>query len=248
MLTPTVCHVIAFHYLVQDLNLASMIEVVSMSNKPFTIPFDDLPESLPIFPLPNAIVMPGCYLPLNIFEPRYVEMVLDALKESRLIGMIQPEVADKSGSPLYRTGTAGRIVSFNELPDGRFLVVLQGICRFDILSEISTDRAYRRVAVDWSRFREDYQIPHRESGINRSRLMDLLKNYFDRRGFQADWPAFDEIPDSLLVNMLAGQLPLAIPEKQALIEAVSPEERIFRFMHLLEFEAASSSTIESRLH
>jgi len=130
-----------------------------MSNKIFMIPFNELPVSLPIFPLPNAIVMPGCYLPLNIFEQRYVEMLLDALKESRLIGMIQPEVADNTASPLYRTGTAGRIVSFNELPDGRFLVVLQGICRFDIVSEISTECAYRRVTVDWSRFHEDYELP-----------------------------------------------------------------------------------------
>jgi len=219
-----------------------------MSNKTFMIPFNELPVSLPIFPLPNAIVMPGCFLPLNIFEPRYVEMLLDALKESRLIGMIQPEVADNSASPLYRTGTAGRIVSFNELPDSRFLVVLQGICRFDIVSEMSTACAYRRVTVDWSRFHEDYELPPRTSVINRDRLMDLLKCYFDRRGFKADWPAFEEIPDLLLVNMLAGQLPLAIPEKQALIEAVSPEERISRFMHLLEFEVAGHSNMESRLH
>lgn len=219
-----------------------------MSNKIFMIPFNELPVSLPIFPLPNAIVMPGCYLPLNIFEQRYVEMLLDALKESRLIGMIQPEVADNTASPLYRTGTAGRIVSFNELPDGRFLVVLQGICRFDIVSEISTECAYRRVTVDWSRFHEDYELPQKTSGMNRDRLMDLLKCYFDRRGFKADWPAFEEIPDSLLVNMLAGQLPLAIPEKQALIEAVSPEERISRFIHLLEFEVAGNSSMETRLH
>ena len=219
-----------------------------MSNKIFMIPFNELPVSLPIFPLPNAIVMPGCYLPLNIFEQRYVEMLLDALKESRLIGMIQPEVADNTASPLYRTGTAGRIVSFNELPDGRFLVVLQGICRFDIVAEISTECAYRRVTVDWSRFHEDYELPPKTSGMNRDRLMDLLKCYFDRRGFKADWPAFEEIPDSLLVNMLAGQLPLAIPEKQALIEAVSPEERISRFIHLLEFEVAGNSSMETRLH
>lgn len=219
-----------------------------MSKKIFMIPFNELPVSLPIFPLPNAIVMPGCYLPLNIFEQRYVEMLLDALKESRLIGMIQPEVADNTASPLYRTGTAGRIVSFNELPDGRFLVVLQGICRFDIVSEISTECAYRRVTVDWSRFHEDYELPQKTSGMNRDRLMDLLKCYFDRRGFKADWPAFEEIPDSLLVNMLAGQLPLAIPEKQALIEAVSPEERISRFIHLLEFEVAGNSSMETRLH
>lgn len=114
----------------------------------FRPPFEDLPGALPIFPLPNAIVMPGCHLPLNIFEPRYLEMVFDCLEDARLIGIIQPEESDREGSPLYHTGTAGRVISFNELPDGRLLVVLSGVCRFDIVEELPSPRTYGRVAVD----------------------------------------------------------------------------------------------------
>lgn len=97
-----------------------------MPSNSFVIPFEHLPATLPIFPLPNAIVMPGCHLPLNIFEPRYLDMIFDALKEDRLIGMVQPDTSDANDAHVYGTGTAGRIVSFNEIPDGRLIVVLAG--------------------------------------------------------------------------------------------------------------------------
>lgn len=213
-----------------------------------TLPFDQLPETLPIFPLANAIVMPGCHLPLNIFEPRYLEMVFDSLKELRLIGMIQPEDSGQERSPLYRTGTAGRVVSFNELPDGRLFIVLSGICRFDIREEIPSDKGYRRVAIDWSRFRGDYMALPEEVHFDRTRLMSLLKTYFERKGFHIDWTNAEDMPVALLVNALAGQLPFAIPEKQSLIEAVTPEERVSRLIHLLEFDAAANAYADSRLH
>lgn len=220
-----------------------------MSNRSLHIAFEQLPDTLPIFPLSNAIVMPGCHLPLNIFEPRYIDMVLDSLGQHRLIGMIQPESGDSDNRALYRTGTAGRIVSFNELPGERLLIVLQGICRFDIQSEISTDASYRRVAVDWDRFRDDYEdASQHQTTFDRDRLMNLLKEYFERKGFNTNWSAIEDMPVSLLVDTLAGQLPLASPEKQALIEAVSPEERVSRFIHLLEFDVASGSTSESTIH
>ncbi|CAG0947976.1 partial Lon protease 2, partial [Anaerolineae bacterium] len=130
-----------------------------MSAHPFSLPFDQLPASLPIFPLPHAVAMPGCQLPLNIFEPRYLKMVFDALGDQRLIGMVQPELsaADAKTLALYKTGTAGRITFFNETSDGRLLVVLTGVCRFDIVEEIPTTRGYRRALVDWSRFRCDHE-------------------------------------------------------------------------------------------
>ncbi len=109
-----------------------------MSTHAFALPFDNLPASLPIFPLPHAVAMPGCQLPLNIFEPRYLNMVFDALGEQRLIGMIQPEfsASDEKKPSLYKTGTAGRITFFNETSDGRLMVVLTGVSRFDIREEI----------------------------------------------------------------------------------------------------------------
>lgn len=219
-----------------------------MSLSPFRLPFEELPETLPIFPLANAIVMPGCHLPLNIFESRYLEMFFDSLKESRLIGMIQPEESEQDTSPLYRTGTAGRVVSFNELPDERLLIVLSGICRFDIRAEIPSDKPYRRVAVDWSRFRDDYLALQKEAFFDRTRLMSLLKAYFERKGFQINWSNVEEMPVSLLVNALAGQLPFASSEKQSLVEAVTAEERVSRLIHLLEFDEAANGYSGSRMH
>lgn len=204
---------------------------------------------MPIFPLPNAIVMPGCHLPLNIFEPRYLEMVYDCLKDARLIGMIQPEEADREGSPLYRTGTAGRVISFNELTDGRLLVVLAGVCRFDIIEERSTDKPYRRVVVDWSRFRDDYDNgPAATAPLDRHRLLMILKVYCERKGFRTDWSTVEETPLVLLVNALAGQLPFTPSEKQALVEAVTVEERISRFIHLLEFDITGNTATDARYH
>jgi hypothetical protein len=220
-----------------------------MPSNPFVIPFEQLPATLPIFPLPNAIVMPGCHLPLNIFEPRYLDMIFDALKENRLIGMVQPDTSDTNDVHIYGTGTAGRIVSFNEIPDGRLLVVLAGICRFDIVDEIiQSSRTYRQVVVDWSRFREDYEASGEEAGFDRSRLMAVLKTYFERKGFQTDWSTVEELPALLLVNALAGQLPLDAPEKQALVEAVTAEERISTFIHLLEFDVAGIDATETTRH
>lgn len=219
-----------------------------MSLPHFVIPYEQLPATLPIFPLPNAIVMPGCHLPLNIFEPRYLELIFDSLKESRLIGMVQPEQAEEESSPLYRTGTAGRIVAFNELPDGRLLVVLAGLCRFDIREELHTGTQYRRAAVDWSRFQEDYATTQADVVFDRARLMTLLRTYFDRKGYQIDWSTVEDMPPALLVNALAGQLPFASPEKQALVEAVTSEERISRFIHLLEFDSAGNTLSDATFH
>ena len=214
-----------------------------MSDNSFIVPFEDLPNLLPIFPLSNAIVMPGCHLPLNIFEPRYVEMMLDSLGQSRLIGMIQPETTGSEDAGLYMTGTAGRIVSFNELPERKLIVVLLGVSRFDIKSETASKRSYRTVEVDWSRFREDFDIPTEDtSGFDRERLIMLLKDYFERKGFNTNWSALEEMPVPLLVDTLAGQLPLASPEKQALVETVSTEERVTRFIHLIEFDAAAGKS------
>lgn len=206
---------------------------------PFRLAFSHLPVSLPIFPLPNSVVMPGCQLPLNIFEPRYLNMIFDALATDRLIGMVQPDLTAPATDRVvvHRTGTAGRITSFRETADGRLLIVLTGICRFDLVEEVPTTRGYRRFVVDWSRFPVDYET-HSRVEQERHRVYLLLRAYFRHRSLEVDWPLLEKLPLTTLVNWMIGQLPFAVAERQSLVEAVSLEERLEHLMRLLQFELA----------
>ncbi|MBP1151393.1 MULTISPECIES: LON peptidase substrate-binding domain-containing protein [Methylocaldum] len=212
-----------------------------MATNPFTLPFERLPATLPIFPLRNAIVMPGAQLPLNIFEPRYLNMVFDCLGTDRMIGMVQPDPASKDENQpgVYRTGTAGRITSFSETLDGRLLIVMTGVCRFDIREEIPTTRDYRRVIPDWDRFRVDYALSDAIS-CDRGKLMELLKDYFQRKSLSTDWTVMEQMSFPVLVNVLISQLPFEVAERQALVEAVSVEDRYAKLLGLLEFEMAAA--------
>ncbi len=221
-----------------------------MASNPFSVPFERLPAELPIFPLSNAIVMPGCQLPLNIFEPRYLNMVFDALGAERIIGMVQPDSldAEEGEEQVYKIGTAGRIISYNETQDGRLLIVLAGVCRFDIQEELPPLRGYRRVLPDWNRFRRDFDNPVDNGNPARVRLMALLREYFQRKGFETNWSNLEQVPVALLVNVLTGQLPFNAPERQALVETVTPEERIDKLIHLLEFDVVGFAMTDSRQH
>jgi Lon protease-like protein len=213
-------------------------------HSPFAPAFDQLPASLPIFPLENAIALPGAQVPLNIFEPRYLNMVFDALGADRLIGMIQP-APPGAGGELYPTGTAGLITSFSESADGRLLVVLTGLCRFDIGEELQTTRGYRRVVPDWTPYRADYEGDDAGSGP-RLRLMGPLRAFLDARGIQTDWESLQNLPTTRLVNILSGQLPLDVAERQTLIEAPTAELRADRLAGMLEQSIAASP--EQRPH
>jgi hypothetical protein len=193
---------------------------------PFTPPFERLPGTIPIFPLPNAVVMPGAQLPLNIFEPRYLNMIFDSLGESRLIGMVQPRPDDDSAAEpdVYQTGTAGLITSYSETTDGRLLIVLTGVCRFDIEGEMPTTRGYRRVVADWSRFELDYDAAP-ETGGDRQRFMSLLKAYFNREQLEVDWSVLEGLAPHVLHNLLIGQLPFGVAERQTLIDTVAADDR-----------------------
>lgn len=220
-----------------------------MATHPFLLPFERLPLTLPLFPLPNAVVMPGCQLPLNVFEPRYLNLVFDALGTERLVGMIQPRPDEpESGEvPLYGTGTAGRIVSFSETPDGRLLIVLVGICRFDLEEEIPTTRGYRRATVQWDRFNEDYRIESR-TRYSRTELLNNLRNYAHLKKLETDWEAIERLDDSMLCNVLTGVLPLSVSERQALVEAIKVDERATRLSTLLAFEVADSAAASIKRH
>jgi len=220
-----------------------------MSPHSFALPFDKLPASLPVFPLPHAVAMPGCQLPLNIFEPRYLNMVFDALGEQRLVGMIQPEfsASDEKAPTLYKTGTAGRITFFNETSDGRLMVVLTGVCRFDIQAEIPTTRGYRRVLADWSRFACDMGEGV-VTATERGQFLQQLRDYCLFKRLDIEWPALENVGMDDLVNRLTCVLPLEVAERQLLVEAVTLPERLDILTTLLHCETLESTADASRRH
>ncbi|QSA96995.1 LON peptidase substrate-binding domain-containing protein [Methylococcus sp. EFPC2] len=222
-----------------------------MTTENFATRYENLPNTLPLFPLPNAVVMPGCQLPLNIFEPRYLNMVQDALRADRLIGMVQPEPDPTDGDDvvIYRTGTAGRITFFNETDDGRLLIVLTGVCRFDIVEELPALRGYREAQVDWNRFRLDYdETAGDPMPGNRQQLMNLLKTYFAHKHMETDWSAVDKMDTLALVNRLTCALPIEPVERQLLIEAVSPETRMSSLLTLLRYETLQTPSVSTQRH
>jgi Lon protease-like protein len=187
--------------------------------------YEDLPPVLPIFPLTGVLLLPRGELPLNIFEPRYLNMTEDALAADRMIGMIQPteHEATQPNPPVYRTGCAGRIVAFQETEDGRFLLTLKGICRFEVEQELPLKRGYRPVAARWSRFRSDLRAEN--GSIDRARLVASLRSYFAVHGISADWKAIEASGDERLVTCLSMICPFEASEKQALLEAPDLVER-----------------------
>jgi Lon protease-like protein len=184
--------------------------------------FDSLPAHIPLFPLTGVLLLPRGELPLNIFEPRYLNMTEDALAGSRMIGMIQPTEHENSQAnpPTYKTGCAGRIVAFQETEDGRFLLTLKGICRFDVKEELASTRGYRPAVVDWSRFEGDL-APEGGVPIDRARLLKSLQSYFKLHDISADWNAIESSADERLVTCLSMICPFEASEKQALLEAPS---------------------------
>lgn len=207
-----------------------------MSLNPFIAPYDRLPATLPIFPLRGAIVMPGSDLPLNIFEPRYLNMVNDALATHHMIGMIQPGPAVANASGLCQTGCAGRITQFNETRDGCIEIVLSGVCRYDIVEELPTTRGYRLVTPDWSRFRDDYSDYEGRLHGEQDLLIDTLKRYCAAKGLETDWSVLEHLSMVSLLNSLSMALPLSEQDKQALLETVEPAERLYAFTALLDSE------------
>jgi Lon protease-like protein len=203
---------------------------------------DELPRSLPIFPLTGALLLPRGELPLNVFEPRYLAMVDTVLAGPRLIGMIQP-VDPESKSPnqaLSSVGTAGRLTSFKETEDGRYLITLSGICRFRVADEISVLTPYRQVQPDYRPFAGDL-ISSGEPELPRERLAVALKDYLQRRDMKADWSAVMNAPAEMLVNALVTLCPFEPAEKQALLEAPSWQERVDTLVALLEISGAGVS-------
>ncbi len=198
--------------------------------------FSDLPDTLPLFPLSGVVLLPRGALPLNVFEPRYLKMVDDALKGDRLIGIIQPsEDPDKVLKPgLSAIGAAGRLVSFRETDDNRYLITLAGLCRFRLVGEETSDAPYRIGRCDFSPFAGDMAEGDDFSDFPRDRLMGALKAYLNTRDLQADWKSVTSAPPEALVNALTMMCPFEPAEKQALLEAPSLDARVSTLVAILE--------------
>ncbi len=197
----------------------------------------DLPDTIAIFPLPGALLLPRARLPLHIFEPRYLQMLDDALKTpGRLIGMVQPnEVPGRSGTGLHTIGCAGRVTQFSETEDSRYLITLTGISRFRVQSEVAGFTPYRRCDVSWEGFDRDLGKTETDSSFTRAEFMDLLGRYFQSKGLSADWDTLKDADDELLINSLSMMLDFEPEDKQALLEAPSLSTRRETLVTLIEF-------------
>jgi len=209
----------------------------------------DLPRQIPLFPLRGAILLPRATLPLNIFEPRYLAMIDDVMRGDRLIGVIQPdqsseaEVESPAGKavPLKSVGGAGRVTTYQELDDGRILVTLTGISRFEVLEESESALPYRSAIVDWERFAVDLSSGIGEDDVDREQLLRVLRAYLDANRLKADWRAILASSSEFLVNALSVMSPYGPEEKQALLEAPDLKRRSEVLVALAEMELASHS-------
>lgn len=202
-----------------------------------------LPDTFPVFPLTGALLLPRGRLPLNIFEPRYLAMVDDALCHNRVIGMAQPvHPEDASWAPeLYPVGCAGRLTSFSETEDGRYLITLSGLCRFRIKRELKSDTAYRQIVPCYDGYEIDFSPQEDENIIDRCRLLRALKSYLNARDIEADWSSLETAQPESVINTLAMLCPFCPEEKQVLLEAETLSDRGQALLAILELSAASSS-------
>lgn len=214
-----------------------------MSSFPFIPRFSELPEVVPVFPLAGAVLLPECQLPLNIFEPRYIQMVQDAMRSNQLIGMIQP--LDKGVTPsLYAVGCVGRIVQYDETLDGRIQILLHGVCRFRVAQEVSNTRNYRTVQAEWQEFEADYNDLSTDYG-SKEHLLKALKTYFQGKEIDADWKTIEQLNSRELVNKLFGYLPLSTEDKQKMIES---DNGMVRYTTLLDIITGAIEVQSSLKH
>ncbi|HEY0224721.1 MAG TPA: LON peptidase substrate-binding domain-containing protein [Pseudolabrys sp.] len=205
----------------------------------------DLPGTIPVFPLPGALLLPRGQMPLNIFEPRYLAMIDDALRDGhRLIGMIQPDPAHSgpaNNPPLYKIGCVGRITQLAESGDGRYLLELTGVARFRVEEELTANTAYRQCRVTYAPFADDFVARKGEDAVDRKGLLHALKDFMKANDLKADWEDIDKAPNEALVNALSMMSPYGAPEKQALLEAPDLKTRAELLVAITEIELAKKN-------
>ncbi|TFL20019.1 LON peptidase substrate-binding domain-containing protein [Jannaschia formosa] len=196
----------------------------------------DLPPTIPVFPLPGALLLPRARLPLHIFEPRYLQMIDDCLKtEHRLIGMVQPRAQPaRDGRALQTIGCAGRLTQLSETEDGRYMITLAGVSRYRITREISGFAPYLKADISWDGFERDLGKPEVDTGFDRSAFLDLLGRYFESQHLSTDWDSLRDAEEELLLNSLSMLCPFEQEEKQALLEAPSLATRRETVVTLME--------------
>jgi hypothetical protein len=205
-----------------------------------------LPRRFPVFPLPGAILLPGGNLPLNIFEPRYLQMIRDAMRTDRVIGMVQPNGGGAPGQPqLYPIGCVGRITSFKETDDHRYLITLTGVCRYDIVEELTVGTPYRQVVATFERWQRDLE-PAPPSDAVRPRLISALRGYFEIHDISVDWSQIEAAPLVGLLTSLAMICPFEPNEKQALLEARDPDQLARTLICLLQMGTLPAGECSAR--
>jgi Lon protease-like protein len=213
---------------------------------------EDCPSVIPVFPLPGALLLPRGQMPLNIFEPRYLSMVDEALKTDRVIGMIQPDADSDPNSivpRLYSVGCAGRISQFAETGDGRYVITLIGIARFRVEEELPPIDLFRRCRVSFEPFKNDFTARAGENEVDREGVVKALRDFVDAAHVKVDWRGIEEAPNEALVNALCMMSPFGVREKQALLEATNLKTRAEVLIALTEIELArggvsSDSTLQ----
>ncbi|QYX56865.1 LON peptidase substrate-binding domain-containing protein [Roseovarius sp. SCSIO 43702] len=206
----------------------------------------DLPEVIPVFPLPGALLLPRARLPLHLFEPRYLQMLEDCLKTpGRLIGMVQPvTVPGREETGLYRIGCVGRVTQFSETEDGRYMITLSGISRFRVLEELEGFTPYRRCKVSWEGFERDLGPSESDPEFDRGAFLALLAQFLAAEELQTDWDSLKEADDELLINSLSMLLGFDCEDKQALLEAPSLATRRETLVTLMEFALRGGASDE----
>jgi hypothetical protein len=205
----------------------------------------DLPDTIPVFPLPGALLLPRSRLPLHLFEPRYLAMLDDVFKtSSRLVGMVQPFEGPDGSGRLHQIGCAGKVTAFSETDDGRYMITLAGASRFRIVQEVEGFTPYRRCKVAWQGFDKDLGPVEKDPAFDRPAFMDALGKYLTEAGLSTDWESLGEAEDELLINSLSMLCPFDPEEKQALLEAPSLTTRRETLMTLIEYALRGGSSEE----
>ena len=206
-----------------------------------------LPDTIPVFPLSGALLLPGGRLPLRVFEPRYVQMTDDVLRGNRLIGIIQPVTQEGPAPRLYSIGCVGRLCAWSEAGDGRYSIALAGMSRFRVEQELQSARQYRIVKADYTGFAEDLLPDHAGDVIDRQQLGVRIRQYFARQQMENLWPSVQDFPGDMLVNSLSMVCPFPPAEKQALLEAATVADRAAMLMTLIDMHVSNNQGPEGTL-